>query len=95
MSQESQVFQRIISEKAPILAKADGMYITVQDPNTGKEQVIIDSMTGAAVGSLGHQDPDIVEAMCQAAKTSNYAFGYYMGNRASEELSSFIIDHSP
>lgn len=95
MSQESQVFQRVISEKAPILAKADGMYITVQDPKTGKERVIIDSMTGAAVGSLGHQDPDIVEAMCEAAKTSNYAFGYYLGNRASEELSSFIIDHSP
>lgn len=95
MSAESYVFQRVISEVAPILEKAEGMYITVQDPKTGEERVIIDAMTGAAVGSLGHQDLDIVQAMCNAAKTSNYAFGYYLGNRASEDLSKFIIDNSP
>ncbi|KAG0678080.1 hypothetical protein C6P42_000580 [Pichia californica] len=95
MSTESYVFQRVISEVAPILEKAEGMYITVQDPKTGEERVIIDAMTGAAVGSLGHQDLDIVQAMCNAAKTSNYAFGYYLGNRASEDLSKFIIDNSP
>mgnify|MGYP004705752897 CR=1 FL=1 len=92
---ESQVFQRVISEKAPILEKADGMYITVKDPKTGESKTIIDAMTGAAVGSLGHQDPDIVNAMIEAAKTSNYSFGHYIGNEASEDLSQFIIDHSP
>lgn len=92
---DSYVFQRIISEKAPILTKADGMYITVEDPKTGEERTIIDAMTGAAVGSLGHNDPDIVNAMCEAAKTSNYAFGMYLGNKASEDLSKFMIEHSP
>jgi adenosylmethionine-8-amino-7-oxononanoate aminotransferase len=95
MSNESQVFQRVISEKAPILSKADGMYITIEDPTTGEERTIIDAMTGAAVGSLGHGDADIINAMTEAAKTSNYAFGLYLGNRASEELSKFMIEHSP
>lgn len=95
MSQESHVFQSTVSKKTPILERADGMYITVKDPQTGDERTIIDAMTGAAVGSLGHQDSDIVEAMCEAAKTSNYAFGYYLGNHASEELSEFIIKNSP
>lgn len=93
--QDSQVFQRVISEKSPILTKANGMYITVEDPVSGEQKEIIDAMTGAAVGSLGHQDAEIVQAMCDAAKTSNYSFGIYLGNRASEELSSFIIEHSP
>lgn len=92
---ESQVFQKVISEKAPILSKADGMYITIEDPVTGDEKTIIDAMTGAAVGSLGHNDADIIKAMQDAAATSNYAFGLYLGNRASEELSKFMIDHSP
>lgn len=95
MSQDSAVFQRVISEKAPLLTKADGMYITVKDPKTGEEKVIIDAMTGAAVGSLGHHDQDIIDAMCEAAKTSNYSFGYYIGNEASEEFSNFMIEHSP
>lgn len=94
-STESYVFQRVISEKAPLIVGASGMYITVRDPKTGEEKQIIDAMTGAAVGSLGHQDPDIIEAMTQAAKTSNYSFGMYIGNCASEELSKFVIDRSP
>lgn len=88
--QDSQVFQRVISEKSPILTKANGMYITVEDPVSGEQKEIIDAMTGAAVGSLGHQDAEIVQAMCDAAKTSNYSFGIYLGNRASEELSSLL-----
>ncbi|TID17636.1 hypothetical protein CANINC_004002 [Pichia inconspicua] len=94
-STESFVFQRVISEKSPLIVGADGMYITVRDPKTGEERQLIDAMTGAAVGSLGHQDPDIIEAMTKAARTSNYSFGMYIGNCASEELSKFVIDRSP
>ena len=95
MSQESHIFQRVISDKAPLVTKADGMYISFVDPETNEEKTVIDAMTGAAVGSLGHQDPDIIKAMRDAAGTSNYTFGYYIGNQASEDLSKFIIDHSP
>ncbi|GMM29052.1 hypothetical protein DAMA08_017680 [Martiniozyma asiatica (nom. inval.)] len=95
MTQDSYVFQRVISEIAPMLTKADGMYVTYENPNTKEQKTIIDAMTGAAVGSLGHQDKDIINAMCDAAHSSNYSFGMYMGNYASEELSKFVIDNSP
>lgn len=92
---ESYVFQRHVSEVAPMLVDADGMYITYEDPKTKTRKTVIDAMTGAAVGSLGHKDKDITAYMGEAAKNSFYSFGIYFSNYAAEELSKFIIDRSP
>ncbi|GMG36976.1 unnamed protein product [Ambrosiozyma monospora] len=94
-SEESYIFQNQISKKAPMLVKASGIHITYEDPATKKQHTVIDAMTGAAVGSLGYHDPDVIAAMKDAAETSNYSFGMYFGNYASEELSKFIISRSP
>lgn len=94
-NEESYVFQRKISEVAPMLVDADGMYITYEDPKTKTKKTVIDAMTGAAVGSLGHKDKEITEYMGEAAKHSFYSFGMYFSNYAAEELSKFIISRSP
>lgn len=78
-----------------MLVSADGMYITIEDPKTKKQHKVIDAMTGAAVGSLGHADKEITSYMGEAAKSSYYSFGMYFSNYAAEELSQFIIDRSP
>lgn len=92
MTKESYVYQRVISDIAPLVVDAKGLKLFVEDPATGSKREVIDAMTGAAVGSLGHQDDEIIEAMCQAARHNNYSFGLYLGNKASEDLSRFICD---
>ncbi|QPG75154.1 hypothetical protein FOA43_002499 [Brettanomyces nanus] len=92
---ESYVFQRTVSEVAPMLVDADGMYITYEDPKTKIRRTVIDAMTGAAVGSLGHKDKEVTTYMGDAAKNSFYSFGMYFSNYAAEELSKFMIDRSP
>ncbi|VEU24200.1 DEKNAAC105426 [Brettanomyces naardenensis] len=92
---ESFVFQRTVNEVAPMLVDADGMYITYEDPKTKEQKTVIDAMTGAAVGSLGHKDKEIVDYMGEAAKNSFYSFGMYFSNYAAEDLSKFLIEKSP
>ncbi|ODV82873.1 hypothetical protein CANARDRAFT_20033 [[Candida] arabinofermentans NRRL YB-2248] len=91
---ESKLFQRVVSKKAPTLKSASGLYMTYYDPDTKQTKTVLDAMTGAAVGSLGHCDEEIVKLMGDAAKTSNYSFGIFFSNDAAEELSNFIIEQS-
>ncbi|OWB80438.1 transferase activity protein [[Candida] boidinii] len=90
----SYVFQSVIKDKSPMVVSSKGLYLTVEDPKTGEHKVILDAMTGAAVGSLPHHDEDIVEAMCDAARNSTYTFGLYISNYAAEQLGKFICDRS-
>lgn len=95
MTGTSKVFQNVVSESSPMLVKAEGMYVTYEDATTKEQNTVIDAMTTAAVGSLGQSDPEIIQAMEEAARVSHYSFGLYMSNYAAENLSEFIIDHSP
>lgn len=92
MTKESYVFQKVISDISPLVVDAKGLELTIVDPNTGAKRTVIDAMTGAAVGSLGHQDDEIIDVMCQAARKNNYSFGLYLGNQASEDLARYICD---
>lgn len=91
---ESYVFQRVIGEKAPMAVDADGMYITVEDPETKECRVLLDACSGAAVSSIGHHHKEAIEASKNALGKAVYTYGASIGNYAAEDLAKFICDHS-
>lgn len=91
---ESYVFQRVIAEKAPMAVDADGMYITIEDPETKKRRVMLDACSGAAVCSVGHHNKEVIDAAKEAVGKSVYTFGASISNYAAEDLAKFICDHS-
>ncbi|ODV95632.1 hypothetical protein PACTADRAFT_50328 [Pachysolen tannophilus NRRL Y-2460] len=93
--QVSHVFQVEVEKKLPMAVHGKGAYISIEDPSTGETKTYIDSSTGAAVGSLGHGDPEVIEEMCKAAKESVYSFPVTVCNYAAEDLAEFIIQESP
>ncbi|KAH3666813.1 hypothetical protein OGAPHI_003262 [Ogataea philodendri] len=92
----SYVFQRKIDDKGLLCVgtKNNGMYLVLEDPKTKEQKVVLDAMSGAAVSSLGHCDPEITELMGQFAKESVYTFGGSFGNYAAEELGEFLCEKS-
>ncbi|ODV82509.1 hypothetical protein CANARDRAFT_30778 [[Candida] arabinofermentans NRRL YB-2248] len=90
------VFQRKINDKGLLCvgAKPDGKHIILEDPATKEQKVIFDAVSGAAVSSLGHCDPEITALMGEYAKESVYTFGAYFANYAAEELGEFLCDKS-
>ncbi|KAH3901162.1 uncharacterized protein SCDLUD_002645 [Saccharomycodes ludwigii] len=91
---KSYVFQCKISETPAQVIGGKGTRITVEKDGKVYDDVI-DGVTGAAVGALGWGDEDIVDVITEAAKTSTYTFPSLIGNKQSEELAKFYIDHSP
>ncbi|VEU24187.1 DEKNAAC105311 [Brettanomyces naardenensis] len=93
---QSYVFQNKVSDKGLLCVgtKNDGMSIVLEDPKTKERKVLLDGISGAAVCSLGHNDPEIIDHLSEYAKESAYTFGGHYGNYASEDLSKFLCDKS-
>lgn len=93
---KSYVFQKKIAEKGLMCvgSKNDGMYLVLEDPTTGEHKTVLDGISGAAVCSLGHNDPEITSQFTKWAEESAYTFGAYYGNNAAEELGKFMCDRS-
>ncbi|ODQ64129.1 PLP-dependent transferase [Nadsonia fulvescens var. elongata DSM 6958] len=95
LEQSSYIFQATVDKRLPMVVDGKGMYITLEDPKTGERRQIIDAMTGAAVGALGHRDPEIIDAMKAAAEKTVYSFPAYFSNYPASDLAEFIIKSSP
>ncbi|KAH3901161.1 related to ornithine aminotransferase [Saccharomycodes ludwigii] len=93
-NQESYVFQCKISETPAQVIGGKGTRITVEKDGKVYED-ILDGVTGAAVGALGWGDEYMVGVVTDAVKSSTYSYPSLMGNKESEELAKFYIDHSP
>ncbi|KAG0673419.1 hypothetical protein C6P40_002946 [Pichia californica] len=93
---KSYVFQKKISDKGLIAvgSKNDGMYLVLEDPSTGEQKVVLDGVSGAAVCSLGHNDPEITSQYSKWAEETPYTFGAYYGNNPAEELGKFMCEKS-
>ncbi|OUT20436.1 hypothetical protein CAS74_004686 [Pichia kudriavzevii] len=93
---KSYVFQKKIAHKGLMCvgSKNDGMYLVLKDPSNGEVKVVLDGVSGAAVCSLGHNDPEITSQFTKWAEESTYTFGAYYGNDAAEELSKFMCEKS-
>ncbi|SCW00928.1 LAFE_0D01244g1_1 [Lachancea fermentati] len=90
---ESYVFQGTINKKAPMVLGGKGIRMTVE--KDGKVSEVIDAVTGAAVGALGWGDEEILPIIEEAARNHTYTFPSLIGNKPSEDLAKFYIDHSP
>lgn len=91
----SRVFQAGVDQKLPEVISGNGTRFTIKDPYTGKTKELLDGMTGAAVGSLGWGDSDVVEYINEAAKACTYQYSSNIGNKYAEELAKFYIDQCP
>lgn len=90
----SYVFQNEVDKIAPHVIKGDGIRLTIEDPTTGETSVLIDAMTGAAVGALGWGDEEVIKYINEAAQDCHYSYQVYLGNKNAQNLSKFYIDNS-
>ncbi|KAK6458059.1 aminotransferase [Scheffersomyces xylosifermentans] len=73
---------------APYMAKnASGSYIYLQD---GTE--ILDGCGGAAVISVGHSNPEVIEAVTEQLKTITYVHTAEYTTAVSEELANLLLE---
>lgn len=91
---KSYLFEAQVSTKLPMAVSGSGNRIIIADPKTGTKKSYIDGSTGAAVGSLDHHDPEILEAIRKASEECVYSFPSTICNYPAEELAKFIITHS-
>lgn len=95
VSSESHLLQSTVTKKNPFVVAGEGIRITVEDPNNGEVFQMLDGCTGAAVGALGHRDPDILKEIVKASEECVYSFPLAMTNKYAEELAKYLIDISP
>lgn len=81
----------------PTAIGGDGIYldIIIDNGTTSTTRRIIDAASGAAVSSVGHNNAEIQDAMCHAAKNHVYTYTGAYSNLPSEELANFILNKSP
>lgn len=92
---ESFLLQATVLKRQPFAIGGDGAILDIEDTDKGITFEVIDGCTGAAVGALGHCDPDIVKEIAEAGKESVYSFPSTLTNRNAEELAQFICENSP
>jgi len=84
------VFQRNCNSQMPIAIKGDGAYII---DKTGKRY--LDGSGGAAVSSLGHSHPVVIEAIKHQLDSIAFAHTSFFTSEPAEELAQFLIDKAP
>ncbi|KAL1723093.1 pyridoxal phosphate-dependent transferase [Schizophyllum commune] len=75
--------------RPPVATKAEGLTITLEDGST-----LIDAAGGAAVVSIGHGHPKVIEAIKDQAEKVCYVYNMQLSNEPAEELADFIIKES-
>lgn len=80
------VFQRDLNRSYPIAERASGMRVFDSEGNA-----YLDMCGGAAVSCLGHQHPDIVEALKQQIDTMAFAHTAFFSNRPQEKLADLLL----
>lgn len=95
VSSESYLLQATVTKKNLLVVGGEGIKISVENPNTGEITNVIDGCTGAAVGSLGHRDPDILKEITKASEECVYSFPLAMTNHYAEDLAKYLVDISP
>ena len=86
----SHVFPRNSRAEPPVAVGGSGVYLFDRQ---GRRY--IDGSGGAAVSSLGHGHPRVVEAMKRQAETLAYAHTSFFSSEAAEQLADMLIEHAP
>jgi len=83
----SAVFYRNLNKSYARAERAQGMYIY---DHTGK--AYLDMSGGAAVSSLGHQHPKVVDALCSQIQTMSFAHTAFFSNEPQEQLAEVLAE---
>ncbi len=86
----SRVFHRQLRLQLPEAVSARGLTIT---DNAGK--VYLDACGGAAVSCLGHNHPEVLDAMARQLMRVDYAHTSFFTTRVAEELADVLVQHAP
>ncbi|MDR1731089.1 MAG: aspartate aminotransferase family protein [Synergistaceae bacterium] len=80
----------MVNKKIPTVARAQGMYLYDTD---GKEY--LDCAAGIAVVNIGHNVPEVIDALAEQSKAVSFVYGGTFTSEARERLAQRIIDMSP
>jgi len=86
----SHIIHRSLRQVPPVAASAQGILIHDSQGNT-----YIDACGGAAVSSLGHGHPDVIEAMHRQIDRCAYAHTGFFTTEAAEELADRLVATAP
>jgi len=86
----SHIFHRHCHSHLPIAARGDGPYIIDQQ---GKRY--LDGCSGAAVSSLGHNHPAIIDAIRHQLDNIPYAHSGFFTSEPAEALAEFLAKKAP
>lgn len=86
----STVFSRYCSQSLPIAISGEGPYITDKD---GRK--ILDACAGAAVSSVGHNDPRVVSAIKKQLDAIPYAHTSFFTSEPAEQLADKLVHYAP
>ena len=86
----SNVFPRNMKTSYPVAVAGDGCYIVDSD---GKRY--FDGSGGAAVSSLGHSHPKVIDAIKSQVDQLAYAHTGFFTTAPAEKLASLLVDHAP
>ena len=84
------VFPRDTRVELPVAVGGEGIYLFDRE---GRRY--IDASGGAAVSSLGHGHPKVVEAMKRQAETLAYAHTSFFTSEPAENLADILTAHAP
>jgi len=86
----TRVFHRQLVSTPPVAVSAEGVTIT---DRTGK--TYIDACGGAAVSCLGHNHPDVLNAMKAQMDKVAYAHTAFFTTEVCEALADDLVEHAP
>ena len=86
----SHIIHRSLRSVPPVAVSAKGMLVHDSQGHT-----YIDACGGAAVSSLGHGHPDVVEAMHRQIDRCTYAHTGFFTTEAAEELADRLVATAP
>ncbi|RDW80105.1 hypothetical protein BP6252_04743 [Coleophoma cylindrospora] len=89
--QDSHIFHRSFSKKPLHVASANGLTLTL---DSGKQ--LLDATGGPAVACLGHNQPEVAQAITTQLQKVGYLFsGGGYSESSTEELAAFILKNRP
>jgi adenosylmethionine-8-amino-7-oxononanoate aminotransferase len=86
----SHIIHRSLRQTPPVAVSAQGILLRDSQGNT-----YIDACGGAAVSSLGHGHPDVIEAMHRQIDRCAYAHTGFFTTEAAEELATRLASGAP
>lgn len=84
------VMHRSMTGSPPVAASSKGLYITDKDGS-----MLLDACGGAAVSSVGHGHPKVLDAMHRQIDTLAYAHSSFFTSDAAEQLADRLIAQCP